>query len=68
MTYQEQLNPWVVQQQSDSPQVWARFRRPVDAESYRTVLQAQHPHIEFAVAFTANGVNRTVSFDSSARA
>ncbi len=66
MSYQERLNPWVVQQQSESQQVWARFRRPVDAESYRSVLQAQHPNIEFAVAFSANGVNRPVSFGSSA--
>ncbi|MEO0408720.1 MAG: hypothetical protein AAF289_15355 [Cyanobacteria bacterium P01_A01_bin.135] len=66
MTYQERLNPWVVQQQSSSSKVWARFRRPNDAEAYRVVLQSQHPHMDFTVAFiTANGVSRPVSLGSN---
>ena len=64
MTYQERLNPWVVQQESNSEKVWARFRKPTDAEAYRVVLQSQHPHMDFTVAFTANGVSRPVSFDN----
>lgn len=67
MTYQERLNPWVVQQQTGTPtKVWARFRRPNDAEAYRVMLQSQHPTMDFTVAFTANGISRPVSLSSEA--
>ncbi|MEB3211738.1 MAG: hypothetical protein VKL39_10295 [Leptolyngbyaceae bacterium] len=53
MTYQEQLNPWTVQNQHPQmgQQVIARFRRRGDADAYLNTMQNLRPGLKLSVAF-----------------
>jgi hypothetical protein len=53
MSYQEQLNPWVVYQLlPDLTRVAvSRFRRRNDAEAYLKIMQQIRPTVSFAVSF-----------------
>lgn len=53
MNYQEQLNPWVINQLLPdlTRSLVMRFRRRVDAESYLKVVQQMRPQCEFAIVF-----------------
>ncbi|MEM7770128.1 MAG: hypothetical protein AAGA75_15605 [Cyanobacteria bacterium P01_E01_bin.6] len=55
MTYQEQLNPWMVQNQHPKmgQQVIARFRRRGEADAYLSTMQQLRPGMQLSVAFAA---------------
>ena len=53
MTYQQQLNPWVIHKLLPNLKqlTVTRFRRRNDAEAYLRVLKQAHPHAQFAITF-----------------
>lgn len=53
MTYQEQLNPWMVQNQHPQlgQQIIARFRRRGEADAYLNAMQQMRPSMRLSVAF-----------------
>jgi hypothetical protein len=53
MTYQEQLNPWTVQNQHPQmgQQVIARFRRRGEADAYLNTMQNLRPNLKLSIAF-----------------
>ncbi len=53
MTYQQQLNPWVIHKllPNLSQLTVTRFRRRNDAEAYLRVLKHTQPHSKFAITF-----------------
>lgn len=56
MSYQERLNPWVINKLLPNLKYLAviRFRRRNDAEAYLKVLRETQPHAKFAIAFETN--------------
>jgi hypothetical protein len=56
MTYQEQLNPWVIHQllPNLTRTTVSRFRRRNEAEAYLKVLRQIRPNVQFAIAFEVN--------------
>ncbi|MGI0488080.1 hypothetical protein ACN4EK_21785 [Pantanalinema rosaneae CENA516] len=56
MSYQERLNPWVINKLLPNLKHLAviRFRRRNDAEAYLKVLKETQPHAQFMIAFEAN--------------
>jgi len=68
MSYQEQLNPWVVHKlMPDLKQsIVARFRHRNDAEAYLKIVRRMVPQSRFAIAFEVqnklgNAVSSTVT-------
>lgn len=55
MSYQDQLNPWVIHQLLPDLQqnTIARFRRRHDAEAYLKAMQRMQPQTEFQIGFDA---------------
>lgn len=53
MSYQQQLNPWVIHKllPNLSQLTVTRFRRRNDAEAYLRVLKQTQPHANFAITF-----------------
>lgn len=60
MTYQEQLNPWVIHQllPNLTSSTVSRFRRRNEAESYLRILQQVRPNVQFTITFETNSANR----------
>ena len=53
LSYQEQLNPWVVKKllPNLNHASVARFRHRNDAEAYLKIVRRTLPHFKFAIAF-----------------
>jgi hypothetical protein len=53
MTYQQQLNPWVIHKLLPNLNQFtvSRFRRRNDAEAYLKVLKQTQPHSQFTITF-----------------
>ncbi len=58
MTYQEQLSPWMVQQQLPNVEnrVLARFRRRGDADAYLKLMKEMRPSLALSVIFSTEHV------------
>lgn len=67
MTYQEQLNPWTVQNQHPSlgQQVIARFRRRGEADAYLNAMQQMRPSMKLSIAFAVERSETSASSVSS---
>lgn len=66
MTYQDQLNPWVIHQllPNLNRRIVARFCRRTEAEAYFKLLHQVHSVSQFAIAFDApvsHATNSTAS-------
>jgi hypothetical protein len=59
MTYQSQLTPWVIYQQSEAADrsVVQRFRRRNDADAYTKMLKGTRPGFSFVVGFDVTGAD-----------
>lgn len=61
MSYQEQLNPWVVERLLPNLK-WtavARFRHRNDAEAYVRIVRRTMPHFKFTIAFDSKRLSAT---------
>lgn len=61
MTYQEQLNPWVIHQLMPdfTQRAVSRFRRRTDAEAYIKIMKQMRPSVEFAIAFESSAATHS---------
>ncbi|MBD2462861.1 hypothetical protein H6G89_17615 [Oscillatoria sp. FACHB-1407] len=67
MTYQDQLNPWVIHQllPNLNRRIIARFRRRTEAEAYLKVVQQMRSTAQFLIAFDAPIANSAAGAPSA---